>query len=83
MKLIRKPKKPSTPTSKPKLIAKHKKPTPSLVPALKLKQGDGATKIPVSIRLDENIVTYFKDTYPKGYQSEINRVLAEYVTEQA
>lgn len=70
------------PSAKPVTKAAPKK-SKSEVPPLKLKQTDTVTKVPVSIRLDENIVTYFKDQYPKGYQSEINRVLSDYVTENA
>lgn len=36
----------------------------------------------VTLRLDSNILDWFKRHTPKGYQTDINRVLAEYVAEQ-
>lgn len=39
-------------------------------------------KKPVTLRLDVDIVTWFKEhTEDHGYQTEINRVLRRYVTE--
>lgn len=40
-----------------------------------------AEKIPISIRLDEEIVDFFKDKGP-GYQTRINAVLRAYVRSQ-
>lgn len=40
------------------------------------------TKKPVTLRLDSDLVTWFKEhTNERGYQTEINRVLRRYVTE--
>jgi uncharacterized protein (DUF4415 family) len=40
------------------------------------------TKQPVTLRLDSDLVTWFKEhTNERGYQTEINRVLRHYVTE--
>ena len=55
----------------------------SEAPPLKLRQVDTASKIPVSIRLDEEIVAFFKAEHPKGYQSAINQVLLDHVTENS
>jgi uncharacterized protein (DUF4415 family) len=39
-------------------------------------------KKPVTLRLDADVVTWFKEhTRDHGYQTEINRVLRRYVTE--
>ena len=38
-------------------------------------------KQPVSIRLDEDVLTYFKETGPR-YQTRINKVLRSYVKAQ-
>lgn len=39
-------------------------------------------KKPVTLRLDADIVTWFKEhAHDRGYQTEINRVLRRYVTE--
>ncbi len=38
-------------------------------------------KVPVSIRLNPEVVTYFK-SQGRGWQTRINEVLAEYVTER-
>jgi uncharacterized protein (DUF4415 family) len=39
------------------------------------------TKQPVTLRLDSDLVTWFKEhTNERGYQTEINRVLRHYVT---
>ena len=39
-------------------------------------------KKPVTLRLDADIVTWFKDhAQDRGYQTEINRVLRRYVTD--
>ena len=39
-------------------------------------------KKPVTLRLDADIVTWFKEhTQDRGYQTEINRVLRRYVAE--
>lgn len=39
-------------------------------------------KKPVTLRLDVDIVTWFKEhAHDRGYQTEINRVLRRYVTE--
>lgn len=40
-------------------------------------------KKPVTLRLDVDIVTWFKEhTQDHGYQTEINRVLRRYITER-
>jgi uncharacterized protein (DUF4415 family) len=41
-------------------------------------------KLPVTIRLDADVVAWFREHVKKGsgYQTEINRVLRHYVTEQ-
>jgi uncharacterized protein (DUF4415 family) len=40
------------------------------------------TKKPVTLRLDTDLVTWFKEhTNDRGYQTEINKVLRRYVTE--
>lgn len=40
------------------------------------------TKKPVTLRLDSDLVTWFKEhTNERGYQTEINRVLRRHVTE--
>lgn len=39
---------------------------------------DPAKKVPISLRLDEDVVRWFKKT-GKGYQSRINAVLSSYV----
>ncbi len=40
------------------------------------------TKQPVTLRLDSDLVTWFKEhTTERGYQTEINKVLRRYVTE--
>ena len=40
------------------------------------------TKKPVTLRLDSDVVTWFKEhTTEHGYQTEINKVLRRYVTE--
>ncbi len=44
----------------------------------KAKIVEPASKVPVSIRLDEHVVKWFKST-GKGYQSRINAVLSSYV----
>jgi uncharacterized protein (DUF4415 family) len=36
----------------------------------------------VTLRLDSNTLDWFKRRTPKGYQTDINRVLAEYVAAQ-
>lgn len=36
----------------------------------------------VTLRLDSNTLDWFRRHTPKGYQTDINRVLAEYVAEQ-
>jgi uncharacterized protein (DUF4415 family) len=33
----------------------------------------------VTLRIDANILDWFKQRTPKGYQTDINRVLSEYV----
>ena len=39
-------------------------------------------KAQVTLRLDANILDWFKRHTPKGYQTDINRVLSEYVAKQ-
>ncbi len=40
------------------------------------------TKKPVTLRLDSDLVTWFKEhTNERGYQTEINKVLRRYVTD--
>jgi len=36
----------------------------------------------VTLRLDSNVLDWFKRNTPKGYQTDINRVLSEYVDKQ-
>lgn len=36
----------------------------------------------VTLRLDANTLDWFKSHTPKGYQTDINRVLSEYVARQ-
>ena len=36
-------------------------------------------KVPVSIRLQPQVVDFFKNAYPKGWQTAMDQVLAEYV----
>jgi uncharacterized protein (DUF4415 family) len=36
----------------------------------------------VTLRLDANVLDWFKRNTPKGYQTDINRVLSDYVAEQ-
>ena len=40
------------------------------------------TKQQITLRLDANVLDWFKRQTPKGYQTDINRVLAEYVAAQ-
>jgi uncharacterized protein (DUF4415 family) len=40
------------------------------------------TKQQVTLRLDSNTLDWFRRHTPKGYQTDINRVLADYVAEQ-
>ncbi|TIS52666.1 MAG: hypothetical protein E5W93_16710 [Mesorhizobium sp.] len=39
-------------------------------------------KQPVTIRLDADVLAWFKEHVEGGYQTEINRVLRRYVTER-
>ena len=41
----------------------------------------GPTKVPVSIRLDPEVVTYFR-SQGQGWQTRINEILVEYVTNE-
>jgi len=54
---------------------------PELVAAWRARRGKQKrpTKVPVSIRLDPDVVEYFRST-GEGWQSRINEVLVEYVT---
>lgn len=36
-------------------------------------------KVPISIRLDEDVLNYFKSFNSKGYQTRISRVLNQWV----
>jgi hypothetical protein len=36
-------------------------------------------KIPISIRLDEEVLTWFRERFPNGYQSAMNDVLRDFV----
>ena len=36
----------------------------------------------VTLRLDSNVLDWFKRNTPKGYQTDINRVLSDYVARQ-
>lgn len=38
-------------------------------------------KKPVTLRLDMDVLTWFKDQAERGYQTEINRVLRKYMLE--
>lgn len=40
------------------------------------------TKEQVTLRIDTPTLEWFKNSTPKGYQTDINRVLREYVAEQ-
>jgi len=54
---------------------------PELVATWRARRGKQKrpTKVPVSIRLDPDVVEYFRST-GEGWQSRINEVLVEYVT---
>ena len=54
---------------------------PELVAAYRARRGPqkSPTKVPVSIRLDPEVVEYFRAT-GEGWQSRINEVLVEYIT---
>lgn len=39
------------------------------------------TKQQITLRLDSGTIAWFKHKKPKGYQTEINRVLREYILE--
>jgi len=53
---------------------------PEIVEAYRRSRGPQKepTKVPISIRLDEEVVTYFR-AQGRGWQTRINEVLAEYV----
>ena len=36
-------------------------------------------KTAISIRLDEDLLLFFKKTYPSGYQCEVSRILRDYM----
>jgi uncharacterized protein (DUF4415 family) len=36
----------------------------------------------VTLRIDANVLDWFKRNTPKGYQTDINRVLSDYVARQ-
>lgn len=36
----------------------------------------------ITLRVDANVLAWFRRKTPKGYQTDINRVLSEYVAEQ-
>lgn len=36
-------------------------------------------KVPISIRLDEEVLSYFKALVPEGYQTHMNQVLWEWI----
>lgn len=56
---------------------------PEIVEAYRRSRGTQKepTKVPVSIRLSEEVVTYFR-SQGKGWQSQINEILVEYVTNE-
>lgn len=56
---------------------------PEIVAAYRARRGKQKqpTKVPVSIRLDPDVVNYFRAT-GEGWQSRINEALVEYVTKQ-
>lgn len=56
---------------------------PEIVEAYRRSRGlqKEPTKIPVSIRLDSEVVTYFR-AQGEGWQSQINEILVEYVTNE-
>ena len=56
-----------------------KKTHPDMSPRVRGPQKD-PVKVPVSIRLNPDVVEYFK-SQGKGWQTRINEVLAEYVVE--
>jgi len=39
-------------------------------------------KIPISLRIDEGVLSWFRQRHPKGYQTLIHLVLEQYVMEQ-
>ena len=56
---------------------------PEIVEAYRRSRGlqKEPTKVPVSIRLDSEVVTYFR-SQGKGWQTRINEILVEYVTNE-
>jgi uncharacterized protein (DUF4415 family) len=38
-------------------------------------------KVPVTLRLDPNILAWYKQLVPRGYQTLINNVLQKYMTD--
>ena len=38
-------------------------------------------KVPVTLRLDPNVLAWYKQQVPRGYQTLINNVLQKYMTE--
>ncbi len=56
---------------------------PEIVEAYRRSRGlqKEPTKVPVSIRLDPEIVTYFR-SQGQGWQTRINEILVEYITEE-
>ena len=39
-------------------------------------------KIPISLRIDEKVLSWFRERSPKGYQTLMHSILEEYVAEQ-
>ncbi len=38
-------------------------------------------KVPVTLRIDPNILAWYKQQFPRGYQTLINNVLQKYMTD--
>jgi uncharacterized protein (DUF4415 family) len=38
-------------------------------------------KVPITLRLDPNVLSWYKQQVPRGYQTLINTVLKKYMTE--
>lgn len=67
-------------TSKPVHRELVRKPTAtSQASKMKLRQVDNVSKVAISIRLDQDVVDYYKEHNPKGYQSAINADLRKIV----
>lgn len=56
-------------------------PRKSEVPQIKLRNSDVVAKKTISIRVDQDVLDYFKDNHSPGYQTKINEVLRSYMDE--